>query len=143
MILLDGFESTVKKSMNGALYFNIPKKIMNGMKLKPFIAGTIKSDKKGIRVSGFEKTVKIKLDLTKKDIAHAKQIMKEEGYGSIDETFCNIIHRFIEKKKIRHSKKTHVVYVYPEGFLNSKFILINEYKKIQRKNKKTRNDKKT
>ena len=81
-----GFVAVVKKAKRGALYVDIPSEIIKKMNLKPFMAGKVKAKKNGILFSDFKKTVKIRLDLDKKTIEMAKGIMKEEGYGSLDET---------------------------------------------------------
>src|SRR3989344_5668437 len=129
-IPMERFESTVMKTKRGAYYFDIPQKIMKEFNLRPFMAGRMRAGKKGLIISDFEKTVKIKADLKKKDIEMIRKIMKEEGYGSIDETISNVLHRIFEPKK-----EDSVVYIYPEGFLNSKFTLINDYQKYVKKKK--------
>ena len=85
---MSGFVAVVKKAKGGALYADIPSEIIKKMNLKPFMVGKVSTRKKSIILSDFEKTVKIKLNLDKKTIYIAKRIMKEEGYGSLDETFC-------------------------------------------------------
>ncbi|AJF60285.1 MAG: hypothetical protein QT03_C0001G0797 [archaeon GW2011_AR10] len=131
------FSSVVKKSKHRVFYFDIPSQIMNSMELKPFVACKMKAEKKQITLFDFQKTFKIKLDLDRKTINIAKIIMKEEGYGSLDETISNVIKWYFAKlkgKKIDY----HTVYIYPEGFLDSKYILIDDYEKGMDKVKKSR-----
>jgi hypothetical protein len=120
------FISIVKKAACGALYVDIPKEIMKSMKLKQFMAGRMRAEKAGIKIFGFEKTVKIKIDIDEKTLAIAKKIMLLEGYGSLDETISNVIHEVFEKEK---KDKTKIVYLYPEEYLKSKFLLIADFEK--------------
>ncbi len=122
------FVSVVKKTRKGVFFIDIPEKIMKDLKLEPFMAGKIEADKKVIRLFGFKKTVKIKLDLSKKTLSDLKRIMKLEGYGSIDETFSNLVDKFVGKEKWLQT-----VYIYSEEFLKSKFILIDDYEKALHK----------
>jgi len=125
-----GFVTVVKKAKGGALYVDIPSEIIKKMNLKPFMCAKIKAHKKKIIISNFEKTVKIKVDLDKKTIDIAKRAMKEEGYGSLDETFCNIINWFITKKKAQ------IVYLYPEGHLEGGYVLIDDYEKSRKRDER-------
>jgi len=93
----------------------------------------MKADRGGIKIFGFEKTVKIKIDIDEETLAMAKKIMLLEGYGSLDETISNVAHEFFEKEK---KDKTKIVYLYPEGYLQGKYWLIDEYEKEVKKCKK-------
>ena len=120
------FVSIVKKAACGALYVDIPSEIMKRMNLKPFMSGRMRAEKDCIKIFGFEKTVKIKIDISKKTLAMLKRIMKIEGYASLDETISNVIHEVFEKEK---KDKTKIVYLYPEDNLKSKFVLIDDFEK--------------
>lgn len=130
---MKGFVSVVKKTKTGIFYIDLPKELMKEMNLKPFMAAEMKAEKGRIIILGFGKTVKIKIDLSKKTLAMLKKIMKEEGYASLDETISNIIRQFLDKNK---KEKTHNVYLYPEKFLQSNCILINDFEKNFRKTRK-------
>ncbi len=128
------FAAKVKKSRNGALYFDIPGEIMKSMNIKPFMAGKMKIEDRMIRIYDFKKTKKIRINLEKKTIATLRRIMKLEGYGSLDETIANIIEKSYAKMRgveIEH----HTAYIYPEGFMSSRFELINDYEKAMKKGK--------
>ena len=135
------FYSTVKKSRNGALYVTIPDEIMQSHGLKPFMAGKMKFENRKMVLYDFQKTVKIKLDIDKETMAIARKIMRWEGYGSLDETIANAIRHFCEKID-GIKERIASVYIYPEGFLHSKFDLINDYEKSlgkKRRRKKVKN----
>ena len=124
--MAEEFVSIVKKSRNGAFYIGIPSEIIQKMNLAPFMAGKMKAEKNSIRIFGFEKTVKIKVNIDEKTIALAKKIMRMEGYGSLDETISNVVHEFA----CENSKgKTKIVYIYPEEYLKSKHVLISDFEK--------------
>lgn len=86
---------------------DIPKEIMKSMHLKPFMAGKMQAEKEGIKLFGFEKTVKIKIDIDEKTLAVAKKIMRLEGHGSLDETILNVVHEFFEKEKKSKTNRIH------------------------------------
>lgn len=125
------FISVVKKTKKEAFYITIPREIIKKLKLKPFMAGKIQAEKNSIKIFDFERTVKTKMDMQEKTLALLKKIMKIEGYASLDETISNAIHEFFEKN---NQNRTHVVYIYPEEFLKSKCILIDEFEKKGGKN---------
>src|SRR3989344_8962526 len=110
---MEKFVSRIMKNRRGVYYFTIPDKIMGEMK-----------DAKGkITLSGFEKTVKIKIDLEEKTLSLLKKLMREEGYASLDETISNVVRRFFTKKE------THIVYIYPGEYLKGNYTLIDDYEK--------------
>lgn len=133
---MSSFTATVKKTKKGVYYFDIPRQVMKMMKLKPFMACKMKAEKKKIILFDFQKTVKIKLDLDRKTINIAKMIMKKEGYGSLDETISNVIKEWFDKIEGKKTEAT-TVYIYPFGFLESKYILIGDYEKARKKVKKS------
>lgn len=133
---LTSFTSTVKKTKKGIYYFDIPNSVMEKMKLKPFMACKMRAEKKQIKIFGFEKTVKIKVDLSRKTIKILKEIMKLEGYGSLDETVSNLVKEHSAKLK-REKTDYYTVYIYPKGFLDSKYILIDDYEKAMKKVKES------
>ncbi len=120
---MEKFVSRIMKNRRGVYYFTIPDKIMGKMKLKPFMAGEMKAAKGKITLSGFEKTVKIKIDLEEKTLSLLKKLMREEGYASLDETISNVVRRFFTKKE------THIVYIYPGEYLKGNYTLIDDYEK--------------
>jgi len=120
--------SVVKENSNGALYFGVPNKISKELNLEPFMAGRIEAKKGGVKFFGFGKTVKLKINIGNKTILIAKKIMKHEGFGSLDETISNVLEAFFDKNR---KGKTAIAYVYPEGFLQGKYWLIDDYEKKQ------------
>lgn len=131
------FSSVVKKSKRGTFYFDIPDQIMKSMELKPFMACKMKAEKKQITLFDFQKTVKIKIELNRKTIKILKEIMRLEGYGSLDETISNALEKWFDKIEGKKTE-TQTVYIYPESFLDSKYILIDDYEKAMNKVKKSR-----
>lgn len=129
------FTTIVEKTKQGIFYLNIPNPILKQMNLKPFMAGTMKAEKNGIKIFDFQKTKKIKIDISKKTLVMLKRIMRLEGFGSLDETISNIIHKFLGKEK------TTTVYLYPLEFLHGKYWLIDDYEKHIKKSKKKQNSK--
>lgn len=121
------FFSVVKKAKIGVLYINIPTQIMEEMNLKPFMCAKMKVKNGGITILNFQKTVKIKLEISKKTLADLKHIMKREGYASLDETVSNVVHRFFARDE------THIVYLYPEEYLQKGFELVDDYEKSLKK----------
>ncbi len=97
--------------------------------LFPFMIGHMSiTGKKEITLSHFEKPVDVKMDLDKKTLLLLREVMKKEGYGSIDETISNVIHK-VWCKKTNSKDNYHIAYIYPEGFLESGIDLIHDYKK--------------
>ena len=125
-----GFVVVAKRAKGGQLYVDIPTELIKKMNLKPFMAGKISVKNNSIVLSDFQKTVKIKVDLDKKTIEMAKQVMKEEGYGSLDETISNIVSWFATKRK------AHVVYFYPEQYLRKGYFLIDDFENWLKNEKK-------
>jgi predicted aspartyl protease len=126
----------VKKTKRGAFYLNLDKEIMEKMNLRPFMAAKMKAENGCITISDFEKTVKMKIDISKKTLVLLKKAMKEEGFGSLDETISNLINWY----SVKLTGKTtdyHITYLYPEGFLHSKYDSIDDYEKAL-KNHKTK-----
>ena len=72
------FSSVVKKSKHRVFYFDIPSQIMNSMELKPFVACKMKAEKKQITLFDFQKTFKIKVELTEHEA----------------ELFCNLFRKY-------------------------------------------------
>lgn len=57
--------------------------------------------------------------------------MEVEGYASLDETISNAVHSVFRKGK----NKTHIVYLYPAGYLKRNYLLIDDYEKsFEKKN---------
>lgn len=127
------FTSVVKKTKKGVFYITIPDRISKKIGIKLFMACKMKAGKNCIKIFGFQKTVKIKIEIDKKTLKIAEKIMKIEGYGSLDETISNAIYEFIEKNK---KDKIRVVYIYPEEFIKINCILIDEFEKRREKNEK-------
>jgi len=127
------FTSVVKKTKKGFFYITIPDRISKKIGIKLFMACKMKAEKNCIKIFGFQKTVKIKIEIDKKALKIAEKIMKIEGYGSLDETISNAIYEFIKKNK---KDKIHVVYIYPEELIKSNCILIDEFKNGGKKNEK-------
>lgn len=100
----------------------------------------MKAENGQIRIFDFQKTVKIKLDLDKKTIARVKKIMKMKGYGSIDETVCNVVDKAFAREN-KKEREMAIVYVYPTGFLESKFVLIDDYEKSFKTKNRQKNQK--
>jgi hypothetical protein len=103
-------------------YISIPSKIMNECNLKPIMSARIVPKKDGFVLENFCKTVKIKVDLKKKDLEMVRAIMRREGYASIDETINNVIGSFA-------GIKAQSVYIYPQGFIESGYDLIEDYER--------------
>ena len=82
--------------------------------------------KDGFILRDFEKTVKLRIKLEKKHLKVLKTVMRKEGYGSIDETFNNVIGGFL-------GIKGQSIYIYPEGFIESGFDLIEKYEKATKR----------
>ena len=100
---------------------------MGECNLKPIMCAKIIPKKDGFVLENFCKTIKIKVDLKKKDLEVVRAIMRREGYASIDETMSNVISSFAGIKE-------QSVYVYPAGFIESGYDLIEDYEKaIKRK----------
>lgn len=122
------FETRVKV-VNGKYFVPISKSVANEFNLRPFMAGKLKpKGNKEFILSDFTPLVKLKVDLDQKTLSTAREIMKMEGYGSLDETFSNVIHKFwVNKKGLKEDD--YIVYLYPEGFLQSGIDLIDDYEK--------------
>ncbi len=130
------FETRVKV-VNGKYFIPISKTVAKEFDLVPFMAGRLQSKgNKEFILSDFKPLVKLKVDLDEKTLLTAREIMRMEGYGSLDETFSNVIHQFWVKK-MGVKEDHHIVYIYPKGFLQSKMELIDEYEKVMKKKPKT------
>ena len=128
------FLAIVKKTKRGVFYLDIPAEIMEKMKLKPFMAAKMRAENGRITISDFEKTVKMKIDISSKTRSLLKKAMKEGGFGSLDETISNLINWYSAKltgKIVGYS----TTYLYPEGFLRSKYDLIDYYEKAVKNHK--------
>ena len=130
------FIAKAKKSRHGTLYVDIPGEIMAAMGLRPFMAGRLKFENGIVRLYDFQKTKKIKINLEKAAIARLGRIMKLEGYGSLDETISNIVEKVFGSQEGKNAEG-HIVYIYPAGFLNGKFDLINDYEKSMKRRRKS------
>jgi hypothetical protein len=129
------FETRVKV-VHGKYFLPISKSVSKEFNLIPFMAGKLEATgKKQLVLSDFQPLVKLKLDLDEKTLSTAREIMQIEGYGSLDETFSAVIHRFWVKK-MNLKEEHHIVYLYPEGFLQSKMELIDDYEKMMKKRAK-------
>ena len=119
---MDKLEVSVNK---GRTYFVLPKHIREKHKLEPIMVGKMSYENNQIIMRDFGKTVEMKLDLEEETLMLVRKFMAEEGYGSIDETICNVVNRaFVNSKE-------HIVYLYPEGFFESKCDLIGDYEKMK------------
>lgn len=125
---MEQFSAIVEEPRKGILVLPIPTEIMRKYGLKPFMAVNWETEKNSAKIS-FSKTVKIRLDLDRKTIKLAKQIMELEGMGSLDEVFNNVILAFLKKEGITKEKTDAISFLYPMDFFKKKYWLIDDYEK--------------
>ena len=122
------FSVRVEEPRKGIFVLPLPEGIIKKYKLRPFMAANLQIAENLIKVS-FSKTVKIKLDLDRKTIKLAKQIMEREGMGSIDEVINNVILEFLRKNGFTKEKTDAISFLYPMDFFKKKYWLIDDYEK--------------
>ncbi|MDP2666817.1 MAG: hypothetical protein Q8P05_04960 [Candidatus Diapherotrites archaeon] len=120
--------STVKEQ-NEKTFFTLPSQVMKSCNIKPFMCAEMSLKDKRIILSSFEKLVDLKVNLKTKTLEILQEYRRRNGYASLDEAITNFIGEHWSKKK------TKTVYIYPEGFIESGYERIEQYRKEQDKGK--------
>ncbi|MFH1586668.1 MAG: hypothetical protein ABID38_02330 [Candidatus Diapherotrites archaeon] len=121
------FSVEVLEPRNSLLTLPLPDEIMKKYKLKHFMAANWGIGKNGMKIS-FSKTVKIKVGLDRKTLNMLKQIMAEEGWGSIDEVVNNAVLKF--GRELGFKGKTDIItFIYPMDYFKKRYWTIGDYEK--------------
>ncbi|MFH1234008.1 MAG: hypothetical protein V1493_00130 [Candidatus Diapherotrites archaeon] len=121
------FIAEIKEPLEGLLVLPLPRKIMEELRLKPFMAADWQIQTGRAKLA-FSKTTKIKLDIDKKTIRSIKQMMAKEGFGSMDEAVSNIVLEYLEKLGFK-TKTDAITFIYPIDYFRKKHWLIEKYEK--------------
>ncbi len=121
------FEAKTGEPRKGILVLPLPEEVMKKRELKPFMAADWEIKKKGVKLI-FSKTVKTKINISRKTLKLLKQIMVEEGHGSIDEAVSNAILKLGKKLGFK-LKADAITYLYPTDYFKKKYWQIEEYEK--------------
>lgn len=120
-------EVKIEEPRKGMLVLPLPAGAMKKLKLEPFMAADWEIKKKSVKLT-FSKTVKMKIDISKKTLKLLKRIMMEEGHGSIDEVVSNAILEYLKKLGFK-TKTDAITFLYPMDYFKKKYWLIEEYEK--------------